>query len=227
MADVILSGRLIGRPALQSVCFPTNFFIDSPLLSGLSRYSFGDERGASWIQGNALPGKAGHFLFAPCKAPITALFARCGLSNNKKKSRGAGHVDSRPNETQEPYLKHVLLVEDDRFVQRVISLMAKKLGCSLVLADSVASGWREAQKARFDLILLDWDLPDGTGGEVIRRIRTYPYYSRNQRTPIVVQSASPDAVRLDLAWIYYPTVIHPGKITGIETLRQILRRWSA
>jgi len=123
--------------------------------------------------------------------------------------------------------KRLLLVEDDRFVQRVISLMAKKLGCSIVLADSVASGWREAQKARFDLILLDWNLPDGTGGEVIRRIRTYPYYSRNQRTPIVVQSASPDAVRLDLSWIYYPTVIHPGKITGIETLRQILRRWSA
>ena len=69
--------------------------------------------------------------------------------------------------------RRVLIVDDDPEVRRVVAEMLSGEGASSVQASSRAEweiAWRED---KFDLVLLDLNLPDGDGLSILRQIRQH------------------------------------------------------
>src|ERR1051326_7032245 len=82
-----------------------------------------------------------------------------------------------------PRRKRILCVEDPpetcEFIQALLSEY------DIVKADTLAAGLRRATGGHFDLYLLDYRLPAGTGLELCSRIRTF-----NRKTPILIYSGA-------------------------------------
>jgi len=82
-----------------------------------------------------------------------------------------------------PRRKRILCVEDHpetcEFIQALLSEY------EIVGADTLAEGMRRAAGGRFDLYLLDYHLPDGTGLELCSRLRAF-----NRKTPILIYSGT-------------------------------------
>ena len=63
--------------------------------------------------------------------------------------------------------KHVLVVEDNPVNQEVCTQMLKRLGCDVRVASSALEGLRRLGEARFDLILMDIQMPGMDGVEAL------------------------------------------------------------
>lgn len=83
---------------------------------------------------------------------------------------------------------HVLLVEDDGVSRLVAAAMLRKLGATVVVAEDGGQALERAAGERFDLVLMDIQMPDMDGLEVTRRIRAGS--GPNARTRIVALSAN-------------------------------------
>lgn len=68
--------------------------------------------------------------------------------------------------------KKVLLIEDHADTAMVISLLLKKFGHTIVIAESVQGGLEAFAADVFDIVLSDLSLPDGSGLDFIRQLRT-------------------------------------------------------
>jgi len=66
---------------------------------------------------------------------------------------------------------HVLIVEDERDLQRVLSYNFKQAGFDVVSAMNGETALRAVREEHFDLIILDLMLPDLSGTEVCRRLK--------------------------------------------------------
>lgn len=78
--------------------------------------------------------------------------------------------------------KRILCVEDHQDTCEMIALLLKDY--EVVGAYSLAEGLRRATSESFDLYLLDYNLPDGTGLELCLFIRGF-----DRETPIVLCTA--------------------------------------
>ena len=70
----------------------------------------------------------------------------------------------------------ILLVEDHADTRAAMSRLLVALGCSVESAGSVREGVELAERGNFDLLISDIGLPDGSGTEIMQRLR-----SRNVR----------------------------------------------
>ncbi len=80
-------------------------------------------------------------------------------------------------------MKRILVIEDDENLSRGIAFAFEKSGCHVVTAGSVTEGKSLLERQGADLILLDLGLPDGSGMDLCREIRTY------SQIPIVMLTA--------------------------------------
>lgn len=67
---------------------------------------------------------------------------------------------------------NILIVEDNPTAAIAIKIALKKYDCNVTLAENGAKGLAKAQEKRYDLILMDIGLPDTTGLEVTKNIRS-------------------------------------------------------
>lgn len=81
----------------------------------------------------------------------------------------------------------ILCVEDDPAISGYICEMLKIAGYQTTVAENVIEGLRLARGDQFDLILLDYNLPDGTGLELCKLIRAL-----DEHTPILFYSSITD-----------------------------------
>ena len=77
----------------------------------------------------------------------------------------------------------VLLVDDDKDLSFIISETISKYGYKTTLAYSVQMAYEILEKNKFDVIILDINMPDSTGFEICNEIR------KNSNVPIIFASA--------------------------------------
>ena len=107
----------------------------------------------------------------------------------------------------------VMLVDDDRAMAEMYGLGLDRDGFRVKLLHDADALFEALQQATPDLLVLDWELPGRTGGEVIEELR------RNRRTadiPIFILSSHPgSAVEAGLvgarAWLEKPRTM-PGQL---------------
>jgi two-component system, OmpR family, phosphate regulon response regulator PhoB len=86
---------------------------------------------------------------------------------------------------------HVLIVEDERDLQRVLAYNFKQAGFDVVSAANGETALRAVREERFDLIILDLMLPDLPGTEVCRRLKQSP---QTAAIPVVMVTAKGEEV---------------------------------
>jgi signal transduction histidine kinase/ActR/RegA family two-component response regulator len=65
----------------------------------------------------------------------------------------------------------VLVAEDHPVNQRVISMVLKKLGCDYAIASNGLEAVQMIQDATYDIVLMDWQMPEMSGLEATKCIR--------------------------------------------------------
>ncbi|MCA0374719.1 MAG: EAL domain-containing protein [Gemmatimonadetes bacterium] len=81
----------------------------------------------------------------------------------------------------------ILLIDDDPDILMLVEAMLRPLGVRVVSAPDATAGIALADTTRPDLILLDHDLPDATGLEVLARLQAAP---RLAEVPVIVVTGS-------------------------------------
>jgi Response regulator containing CheY-like receiver, AAA-type ATPase, and DNA-binding domains len=76
-------------------------------------------------------------------------------------------------ESEPPRLKHIqiLFVEDHEDTARVLGRILRNAGFDVVQAGSIAEARSQAAAQRFDLVISDLGLPDGSGLDLMRSLR--------------------------------------------------------
>lgn len=95
--------------------------------------------------------------------------------NNSGKAEREGEeeaVGSTPDSTvgQPPCLR-LLLVEDHAATLEALRTLLTKAGHSVTAASTVADALRSAETGEFDLVISDLGLPDGTGAQLMEKLR--------------------------------------------------------
>ncbi|AYG95444.1 response regulator [Brevundimonas naejangsanensis] len=84
----------------------------------------------------------------------------------------------------------ILAVEDNPANQMVVRCLLEPLGFEIVTADDGLEGVRRFQEERFDMVLMDMQMPVMDGLEAMRRIRAEEARRGAPRTPIVMLTAN-------------------------------------
>jgi CheY-like chemotaxis protein len=84
---------------------------------------------------------------------------------------------------------HVLMVEDNPINRRIMTLVLERLPAKLTTAVNGLEAVRLFEEQRFDVVLMDLQMPGIDGYEATRRIRAFEAASGRGRTPIIVVSA--------------------------------------
>jgi len=69
----------------------------------------------------------------------------------------------------------VLMVEDDRKISDLIKALLEIRGCEVLVAPNLADAVRFMEESTPDVVLMDIDLPDGSGIDLCRAIRERSY----------------------------------------------------
>ncbi len=119
----------------------------------------------------------------------------------------------------------VLLVEDHRVDQMVISAMLKKMGCVVQLANDGLSAVEILEKDKFDVVLMDYDMKEQDSILATQKIREMERESHsNRRMPILAVTASPSDVE-GAAYLDAGMDDHISKPIRYDDLEARLQRW--
>lgn len=66
----------------------------------------------------------------------------------------------------------IMIVEDDSDILEILTLYVSNAGYQVLTASTIADAWELLQQTQPDLLLLDVNLPDGTGFDLAKKIRT-------------------------------------------------------
>ena len=118
-------------------------------------------------------------------------------------------------------MKRILLVEDDKTIAMGLEYTLKQEGYGVVICHTAAQAKQALSGASFDLALLDISLPDGSGYDICRAIRT------QGNTPVLFLTACDEEVSvvmgLDMGADDYIT--KPFRVRELlSRLRTVLRR---
>ena len=84
----------------------------------------------------------------------------------------------------------VLVVEDEPVNQAIVGSMLNQAGFAVVLASDGAAALEAFAGSRFDLVLMDWQMPDMDGLEVTRRLRAGGAGEHGKHVPILALTAN-------------------------------------
>jgi CheY-like chemotaxis protein len=91
--------------------------------------------------------------------------------------------------------QRILYLEDNEDMRYYVLHLLRAAGYEVALAENLVDGLRLAKIENYDLYLLDYHLPDGTGIELCRFIRAF-----DTSTPILIYSSSADEDMIRVAF---------------------------
>lgn len=121
-------------------------------------------------------------------------------------------------------MPRVLLVEDHRVDQMVISAMLKKLGCYVQIAHNGSEAVEIVEKERFDLVLMDYDMKEQDSLIATQKIRAYERANNSiKHLPIVAVTAPQSDSDQDVLSAGMDD--HISKPIRYDDLESRLQRW--
>ena len=119
---------------------------------------------------NALVEAQGGTLTAASGGPGRGATFRVELALSSREP--ASHPQGAPSEAASPArTRHVLLIEDHGDTLEAARELLAELSCSVVTARTVEEALSAAESQGFDLVISDLGLPDGSGLDLMRRLR--------------------------------------------------------
>lgn len=82
-------------------------------------------------------------------------------------------------------MKHIFLLEDDETLGRGIAMALTRTDTSVTCRSTLTLAWETLAEERFDLLILDVNLPDGSGLDLLRQVRT-----NGNSTPVILLTAN-------------------------------------
>lgn len=82
-------------------------------------------------------------------------------------------------------MERIFLLEDDATLSRGISMALCGNGRTVILSDSIAQARQKLAETQFNLLILDINLPDGSGLDLLRTLR-----SQGNTTPVILLTAN-------------------------------------
>ena len=70
-------------------------------------------------------------------------------------------------------MSRILIIEDDEDLREGLAFSLALDGCETSCAGTKREGMEQLKKGRYDLVLLDCNLPDGSGYDLCTEIREY------------------------------------------------------
>ncbi len=106
------------------------------------------------------------------------------------------NYEALPKPTIFPKLQNyqVLLIEDDMLAHTAAKSRLVATGCSVDAAETVSEALLMLDKKTFDLVVSDIGLPDGSGIDIIRRVKS-SQTALNYKTPFVALTAHSDPAK--------------------------------
>jgi CheY-like chemotaxis protein len=113
-----------------------------------------------------------------------------------------------------------LVVDDQELNRRVMKILLKEFGCSIVLAESGDEGVALAQAERFDVIFMDLNMPGMDGDETTKRIRA----AGASKSGFIVRWTTESALWLDPG-LYDSQAMKPISVPALaEVVSEAARR---
>lgn len=116
----------------------------------------------------------------------SALVSRLGAAAVERRAHAEARSLAEPGSAE----RHVLVVEDDRVNQEIVCAMLRNAGYRTTTADDGAQALAMLSCNDYDLVLMDWQMPDMDGLEVTRRLRGGAAGPRGRVVPIVALTAN-------------------------------------
>ena len=131
------------------------------------------------------------------------------------------HWPSRATEVERLDGASVLLVEDNAVNQRVAQKMLEKLGCRVVVAKHGGEALERLAAEKFDVVLMDCQMPEMDGYEATRRIRGQMGLAELPVVALTAAAFPEDLTRCREAGMND----HVSKPVTLEALSEVLRKW--
>jgi two-component system NtrC family response regulator len=99
-------------------------------------------------------------------------------------------------------MAHILVIDDDAFFRELLCRLLAREGHVTAQAATLAAAAKQAEAGEFDLIFLDVRLPDGSGLDLLPRLRALP---GEPEVVIITGTGDPDGAELAIlsgAWDY-------------------------
>jgi CheY-like chemotaxis protein len=119
----------------------------------------------------------------------------------------------------------ILLIEDDMLNQQVVKMLLTNMGCDVAIAGTGHSALDAFKAKPYDLILMDYEMPDINGPEIATRLRALENeIHAGKHVPIINLSAHQmGEKRIALEQAGVDDFI--SKPLTLEKLETTLRRW--
>jgi two-component system, sensor histidine kinase and response regulator len=122
--------------------------------------------------------------------------------------------------------KRVLVVEDNLLNQELVIGYLEESDYAVTLTGNGRQGLETFVQERFDVVLMDWQMPEMDGLEATRRIREFEQRRGLERTPIIAVTAHAMASDRD-ACIAAGMDDYLVKPYSYDALMRALRRWTS
>jgi CheY-like chemotaxis protein len=90
---------------------------------------------------------------------------------SSKKQKAPKQVEVTGNQAAEQDKRCILVVEDHDDTLRSMKMLLTRLGYEVLAAENMKDALRISEEQHFDILLSDIGLPDGSGLELLRRLR--------------------------------------------------------
>jgi two-component system NtrC family response regulator len=100
------------------------------------------------------------------------------------------------------FMAHILIIDDDEMICDMLSTMVKQMGHEAMCVNTLQDGLKASSSEDYDVVFLDVRMPDGSGLDILPRIRGAP---STPEVIIITGFGDPDGAELAIkngAWDY-------------------------